>query len=85
MNVSKQLLYVTGRNVKYCVDCDKPYQNALRHDIRCAGMFKYFKILKTLFKNCISGKCKLCCNVQSGPCPPIFGYNDHECTNCKRW
>ena len=77
---------IKGPKIKYCVDCDKPYERDLRHDIRCAGMFNSLRFyLKLLFELCISGKCKLCCVVQSGPCPPISGYNDHECTSCKRW
>ena len=32
--------------MKFCVDCNKPYERALRHDSRCLGYSNCFPILK---------------------------------------
>ena len=49
----------------------------------CLISLKFY--LKLLFKICISEKCKLCCNIQSGTCQSIYGYKERECSNCLRW
>lgn len=78
------MLYLNiGPRLKYCADCDKPYERALRHNARCAGEYVYTKYNNIMLF--LLGKCKLCCKVQAGPCPPINGYNGQLCSSCNRW